>query len=145
VGVLLAVLWTFTSYAFASRNGNVLLFSPLALCVAPMWIAAERGSARGARLLRIAWPVLLVLSIAAVVAHPLGISSQDNWRSIALVVPALLGCTLAFALHPVAACARAASLGADPVTLTKSLRRLPAFAPARFTRTSSPLTQRTSP
>lgn len=90
-GVVLAVLWAFTSHVTSQHNENVLQFDPLALALVvllPAALAGRRWAARPARWLAAAVAALSVLGLL-LKATPW--FYQANAPILALALPANLG------------------------------------------------------
>jgi hypothetical protein len=121
-GVILALLWLFTSHTAAYPNLNLLQVNPLGLLLAaaaPFAVIASHSS----RISRLAWPTavaLAALSIVGVLLHAFPPLRQVNGPLIALLLPIHLA-VLASLYHvrgsvpshrvdmPAAAAARAAA------------------------------------
>jgi hypothetical protein len=86
LGLLLTALWTVTDHVFAHRNENLLLFNPLWLVLA-VSIAATMWSGRAATLTRNLAVALAGLTVFALLAHLVMLSSQVNLAVIGLALP----------------------------------------------------------
>lgn len=86
LGLLLTALWTVTDHVFAHRNENLLLFNPLWLVLAVL-IAITMWSGRAARATRFLALGLAGLSVLALLAHLVMLSSQVNLAVIGLGLP----------------------------------------------------------
>jgi hypothetical protein len=89
LGLLLTLLWTVTDHVFAHRNENLLLFNPLWLVLAVL-IAITMWSGRAAAWTRALALGLAGLSVIALVAHLVLLSSQVNLAVIGLALPPAL-------------------------------------------------------
>ena len=89
LGLLLTALWTVTDHVFAHRNENVLLFNPLWLVLAVL-IAITMWSGRAAAWTRMLSFGLAGLSVVALLAHLVTLSSQVNLAVIGLALPPAL-------------------------------------------------------
>jgi hypothetical protein len=89
LGVVLTILWTLTDHVFAHANEDLLLFNPLWLLLAvalPAYILAGRAAPL-ARALSIG---MAFLALAALIAHAIMLSRQQNLAVIALALPPAL-------------------------------------------------------
>jgi hypothetical protein len=89
LGLLLTLLWTVTDHVFAHRNENLLLFNPLWLVLAVL-IAITMWSGRAARSTRVLALGLAGLSVLALLAHLVMVSSQVNLAVVGLALPPAL-------------------------------------------------------
>ncbi len=102
LGTILFLLWTVTDHVFAHQNENLLILNPLWLALVvlvPMFLLSGRaGGATRAIALAIA-----ALAAIALLAHFVGLSSQNNLPIIALGLPPALALALVTARRPVLA------------------------------------------
>jgi hypothetical protein len=89
IGTILTLLWTLTDHVAAHNNENLLLINPL--WFGAIGIAIVIARSRGGRVPRLVARVLLGLTTIALLLHVVGLSRQDNWAVIALVLPIALG------------------------------------------------------
>jgi len=89
LGLLLTLLWAVTDHVFAYHNENLLLFNPLWLVLA-VSIAITMWSGRAARWTRALASGLAALTVIALVAHAVALSSQANLALIGLALPPAL-------------------------------------------------------
>ena len=89
LGLLLTLLWTVTDHVFAHRNENLLLFNPLWLVLAVL-IAITMWSGRASRWTRALALGLAGLSVLALLAHLVTVSSQVNLAVVGLALPPAL-------------------------------------------------------
>jgi hypothetical protein len=89
LGVLLTALWTVTDHVFAHRNENLLMFNPLWLVLAVL-IAITMWSGRAAAWTRNLSIGLAGLTVLALLAHLVTLSSQVNLAVIGLALPPAL-------------------------------------------------------
>lgn len=90
VGLLLVLLWAVTDHVFAHHNENLFAYQPLWLALAvlaPVTIV----SGRAARATRWIANLTLAGALSGIVWHLIGMSSQENWRALALAVPVATG------------------------------------------------------
>jgi hypothetical protein len=90
LGLLLTALWTVTDHIFAHRNENLLLFNPLWLVLA-VSIAITMWGGRAVRWTRNLAIALAGLTVLALLAHLVMLSSQVNLAVIGLALPPALG------------------------------------------------------
>ncbi|QYR52566.1 DUF4105 domain-containing protein [Lysobacter soyae] len=93
LGCVLLLGWLFTDHWAMWRNSNLLLFSPLALCLLPAAVCVYRGRAPG----RFAAILSCVLALLAVLATFILwiFNPQPNGAWIALMLPILVAITVA--------------------------------------------------
>jgi Domain of unknown function (DUF4105) len=89
LGLLLTLLWAVTDHVFAHRNENLLLFNPLWLVLA-VSIAITMWSGRAASFTRWLAIGLAGLTVLALLAHLVLLSSQVNLAIIGLALPPAL-------------------------------------------------------
>jgi len=89
LGLLLTLLWAVTDHVFAHRNENLLLFNPLWLVLA-VSIAITMWSGRAAAFTRWLATGLAGLTVLALLAHLVPLSSQVNLAIIGLALPPAL-------------------------------------------------------
>lgn len=104
-GVALFVLWAFTDHFITYRNENILLSSPVtALAASLAFVAAVRHGRplgeRAAKGARIAFTVLAVAAIIAVVIKLLPWFEQENAPHLVLFVPLAVSLALAWRMRP---------------------------------------------
>lgn len=103
-GGLLLFMWLFTRHIAAYGNENLLHFSPLAIAMIVLAAAAAFGKwQRPAKMLAL---IIVLICIAGIVLKILPFMRQDNWKIIALALPANLGLWLGLVLR-----SRCAKLG----------------------------------
>lgn len=98
VGLLLVLLWAITDHYFAHHNENLFVYQPLWLALAvlaPMAVLGSRSAVQ--RWTRWIADLTLAAALVGIVWHLIGLSAQDNWRALALGVPAAIG--MAVAVH----------------------------------------------
>jgi hypothetical protein len=89
LGVVLTILWAATDHAFAHSNEDLLLFNPLWLLLVVL-IPVYFLTGRAARLTRAVSLGLALLALAALVAHGVRLSRQQNLAIIGLALPPAL-------------------------------------------------------
>jgi hypothetical protein len=102
LGTILFLLWTVTDHVFAHQNENLLILNPLWLALVvlvPMFLLS--GRAAGAT--RAIASAIAALAAIALLAHFVGLSSQNNLPIIALGLPPALALALVTARRPVLA------------------------------------------
>ncbi|MBI3184930.1 MAG: DUF4105 domain-containing protein [Myxococcales bacterium] len=95
-GLALAIMWAFTEHTVTWRNENLLLANPLTFLALPLGIALCAGARWASWALDRVWLALAATGILALALKVLPWFDQDNWRLIALILPANLGAALAF-------------------------------------------------
>ncbi len=88
LGVFLTLLWSATDHHAAHRNENLFLFHPLWLAGLPIAVAIARGRYRVWH--RRVAATLVAITMAGIAFHLIGLSRQDNWALIGLVLPVVL-------------------------------------------------------
>jgi len=102
IGTILFLLWTVTDHVFAHQNENLLIFNPLWLALVvlvPIFLTSGRA-AGATRAIALA---IAALAAIALLAHFVGLSSQNNLPVIALGLPPTLALALVTARRPVQA------------------------------------------
>jgi hypothetical protein len=102
LGTILFLLWTVTDHVFAHQNENLLIFNPLWLLLVVL-IPVYLGSGRAAGATRAIAQAIAALAAIALLAHFVGLSSQNNLPIIALGLPPALAVALVTARRPVRA------------------------------------------
>ena len=96
LGLVLMLLWTVTNHYAAHSNENLLLFNPLSLIVA-VPLAKSLWSGRESPWANRLTMMLAAFAVAALLAHVIRLSAQDNLAITALAVPPTLA--IAWVVH----------------------------------------------
>jgi hypothetical protein len=102
LGTILFLLWAVTDHVFAHQNENLLIFNPLWLALVVL-VPVFLLSGRAAGATRAIAQALAALGVIGLLAHLVGLSSQNNLPIIALGLPATLAVALVTARRPVSA------------------------------------------
>ena len=100
LGTILFLLWTVTDHVFAHQNENLLIFNPLWLALVvlgPIFLMSGRaaGATKAVAL------AIAALATIALLAHFVGLSSQNNLSIVALGLPPALALALVTSRRPV--------------------------------------------
>jgi hypothetical protein len=99
LGTILFLLWTVTDHVFAHQNENLLIFNPLWLALVVL-VPIFLSSGRAAGATRAVVLATAALAAIALLAHFVGLSSQNNLATIALGLPPALALALVTARRP---------------------------------------------
>lgn len=93
-GLVLTFLMFFTDHRVTYYNENLLLANPLTILAIPLGLLAALNVGKSSRCLLYLWRFLAAAGVLALVGKLFTSVDQENWRSLAAILPVLLALAL---------------------------------------------------